>query len=47
VVVVPAGTFVQISRLAVDGVGVRGPHKVAGEEGIALQVDHIFVPPLA
>jgi hypothetical protein len=46
VVVVPAGTLVQMARLAVDGVRVGRPHKVAGEEGIALQVDHIVVPPL-
>jgi len=38
---------VQVPRLAIDGVGIGRIHQSACEEGVARQVEHVPVPPLA
>ena len=37
----------QVPGLAIDGVGIGRIHQSACEEGLARQVEHVPVPPLA
>jgi hypothetical protein len=43
---VSVGAVVEVSRLAVDGVGVGVPRRVAGEKRHPIQVFDVGVPPL-